>query len=83
MDVPTDTSTLPLVVLNLVMAAICLAGVLAVLVAVFLDVRERRRWRAAVPPCWPPPGCDDEGLPLARHGHQPGTHAPTREGAQR
>jgi len=31
-------------------------GVLVLVGAVVLDVRERRRWRAMVPDCWPPPG---------------------------
>ena len=31
-------------------------GVLALLGACVLDIRERRRWRAMVPDCWPPSG---------------------------
>ena len=48
----------PLVILNLVLGAACASAVVAVSVAAWLDVRERRRWRAMVPPCWPPPGVD-------------------------
>ncbi len=45
-------------VVNVVLALACLAIAVTVGVAVWLDVRERRRWRAMVPPCWPPPGVD-------------------------
>jgi len=48
----------PLVIMNLALGIACLGCVVAVAVAAWLDVRERRRWRALVPPCWPPPGVD-------------------------
>ncbi len=48
----------PLVILNVALALACLGCVVAVTVAAWLDVRERRQWRAMVPPCWPPPGID-------------------------
>lgn len=51
-------ATTPLVILNLVLGVACLGCVLAVAVAAWLDIRERRHWRAIVPPCWPPPGVD-------------------------
>lgn len=47
-----------LVILNLALGLACLGSVVAVAVAAWLDVRERRRWRDLVPPCWPPPGVD-------------------------
>lgn len=43
-------------VMNVALGLFCLASVIAVLVAVALDVRERRRWRSMVPEGWPPPG---------------------------
>ena len=53
-------STTSLVLLNLALGLACLGCVVAVSVAVWLDIRERRQWRALVPPCWPPPGVDPE-----------------------
>ena len=53
-------SVTSLLVMNVVLATLCGGGVLAVLCAVFLDLRERRQWRHLVPPCWPPPGVDPE-----------------------
>jgi len=50
--------TTPLVILNLVLGGACAVCVLIVIVAAYLDVRERRRWKSMVPPCWPPPGVD-------------------------
>ena len=49
-----------LVAMNVVLAVLCAGSVLAVAIAVHLDLRERRQWRALVPPCWPPPGVDPE-----------------------
>ena len=49
-----------LVVTNAVLGVFCAACVLAVGIAVWMDVRERRRWRRMVPDCWPPPGVDPE-----------------------
>ncbi len=49
-----------LVVLNIVLATVCGGAVLAVGIALALDLRERHRRRALVPPCWPPPGVDPE-----------------------
>ena len=49
-----------LVAVNVALGAFCAACVIAVAVAVWLDVRERRRWRALVPDCWPPPGVEPE-----------------------
>ena len=51
-------ATTPLVILNLALGLACLGCVAAVAVAAWLDIRERRSWRAMVPPCWPPPGID-------------------------
>lgn len=51
-------ATTPLVILNLVLGAACAVCVAAVAIAAYLDLREKRRWRAMVPPCWPPPGVD-------------------------
>lgn len=48
----------PLILLNVALGLACAGCVLAVAVAAWLDWRERRRWRASVPPCWPPPGVD-------------------------
>jgi hypothetical protein len=48
----------PLVILNLALGLACLGCVVAVAVAAWLDIRERRCWRALVPDCWPPPGVD-------------------------
>jgi hypothetical protein len=49
-----------LVVMNILLLVFCVGSVLAVAVAVWGDLRERRRWRALVPPCWPPPGADPD-----------------------
>jgi hypothetical protein len=56
-----------LIAVNVALGAFCAACVVAVAIAVWLDVRERRRWRAMVPDCWPPPGvaledAEDEAL---------------------
>ena len=51
-------ATTPLVILNLALGFACLGCVVAVAVAAWLDIRERRQRRALVPPCWPPPGVD-------------------------
>lgn len=51
-------TTTQLVILNLALGLACMGSVVAVSVAAWLDVRERRQWRALVPPCWPPPGVD-------------------------
>lgn len=58
-----------LTVTNLLLGIACVAMLVAVVVALALDVRERRRWRAMVPPGWPPPGVDPDeadGAPLRR-----------------
>lgn len=62
-----------LVVMNIVLATLCGGAVLAVTVALALDLRERHRRRALVPPCWPPPGVDPEAayapdLAVSVHG---------------
>ena len=51
-------ATTSLVLMNLALGLACLGCVVAVAVAAWLDIRERRQWRALVPPCWPPPGID-------------------------
>ena len=51
-------ATTPLVLMNVALGLACLGCVVAVAIAAWMDVRERRRWRALVPPCWPPPGID-------------------------
>lgn len=60
MESPFAGSVTSLLVMNVVLATLCGGGVLAVLFAVVLDLRERRQWRQLVPPCWPPPGVDPE-----------------------
>jgi len=67
-----------LVAVNLLLAAACAGGLLAVGVAVVLDLRERRSWRSMVPPCWPPPGVDpaeafasDLAVPAPRRVRRP------------
>lgn len=76
------SSTTPLVILNLLLGGACAACVLAVGVAVVLDLRERRRWRSLVPPCWPPPGVDPreayaEPEPSAAEPHVSSRHGRT------
>ena len=73
-----DAGLIPLVVLNVLLAAVCL-GVLALLVgAAVQDVRARRhRARAVVPDCWPPAGVpEDPALwpPAATHRRTPVAH---------
>lgn len=60
----------PLILLNIALGLACAGCVLAIGVAVWLDVRERRRWRALVPPCWPPPGVD----PADAYADEPTSH---------
>ncbi len=63
-----------LIAVNVALGAFCAACVVAVAIAVWLDVRERRQWRAMVPDCWPPPGVDldeDESEALTTHGRAP------------
>ena len=55
-----DPSTLPLVLVNLALGILCFGCLIAVLIAVVLDVAERRRWRRSIPNGWPP------NEPLAR-----------------
>lgn len=64
MYVLATPGTQGLVVLNIVLGLLCLGAVLAVTVAAALDLLERRRWRALVPPCWPPPGVDPDSACL-------------------
>lgn len=58
MDATLSTGPNGLLFLNVLLLVLCAAAVFAVTVAAWLDVRERRRRRALVPPCWPPPGID-------------------------
>ena len=60
MDPATATALDGLLIVKIVLGVLCFGSVLAVSIAAWLDLRERRRWRAIVPPCWPPPGVDPE-----------------------
>ena len=60
MDAAVERSLDGILILNVSLALICFVAVVSVAVAVWLDLRERRRWRSIVPPCWPPPGVDPE-----------------------
>lgn len=60
MDPATASALNGLLIVKVVLGILCFGSVLAVSIAAWLDVRERRRWRAIVPPCWPPPGVDPE-----------------------
>ena len=63
-------STTPLVILNLALGIACLGCVVAVAAAAWLDIRERRQWRAMVPDCWPPPGVDPADACVDLQSHQ-------------
>jgi hypothetical protein len=56
-----DPSTLPLVLVNVILGIGCVGCLVAVGIAVVLDVAERRRWRRSIPKGWPP------DAPRARH----------------
>ena len=54
MNTATDPSTFALILVNLMLGVFCLGCVIAVSIAVALDVAERRRWRRSIPNGWPP-----------------------------
>jgi hypothetical protein len=51
-----DASPRLLTAANIALGLVCLAFLTTVAVAVWRDVRERRRWRAMIPEGWPPRG---------------------------
>ena len=62
MEIASTGGLEALVLVNVILGVFCLGCVLVVLGAVWLDVRERRAWRAMVPDGWPPPGEEAEDL---------------------
>ena len=49
-----DPPTLGLLLVNIALAVVCLGAVVAVGIAVFLDVSERAAIRRSIPSGWPP-----------------------------